>query len=203
MNVSLKERVVAKASMLFMRNGIKSVTMDNIAGQMGISKRTLYENFRDKDELLMECFVYQSREAQKEFEKIAVTCANSMELLLRVFFYTWRKLRNTNRNFYSDMKKYHPAISSLLDKEERVRSAEQLMEQGKREGLIRPDLKIEIVLMLLGAQFEMLKNSEEFDTSRYSFIEIFETIFINFIRGIATARGVAFIEEFISQNPKE
>ena len=58
MNVSLKERVVAKASMLFMRNGIKSVTMDNIAGQMGISKRTLYENFRDKDELLMECFIY-------------------------------------------------------------------------------------------------------------------------------------------------
>ena len=180
MNVSLKERVVAKASMLFMRNGIKSVTMDNIAGQMGISKRTLYENFRDKDELLMECFIYQSKEAQKEFEKIAVTCANSMELLLRIFFYTWRKLRNTNRNFYSDM-----------------------MEQGKREGLIRPDLKIEIVLMLLGAQFEMLKNSEEFDTSRYSFIEIFETIFINFIRGIATTKGVAFIEEFISQNPKE
>ena len=62
MNVSLKERVVAKASMLFMRNGIKSVTMDNIAGQMGISKRTLYENFRDKDELLMECFIYQSKE---------------------------------------------------------------------------------------------------------------------------------------------
>ena len=87
MNVSLKERVVAKASMLFMRNGIKSVTMDNIAGQMGISKRTLYENFRDKDELLMECFIYQSKEAQKEFEKI-VTCANSMELLLRIFFYT-------------------------------------------------------------------------------------------------------------------
>lgn len=55
--------------MLFMRNGIKSVTMDNIAGQMGISKRTLYENFRDKDELLMECFIYQSKEAQKEFEK--------------------------------------------------------------------------------------------------------------------------------------
>ena len=205
MNVSLKERVVAKASMLFMRNGIKSVTMDNIAGQMGISKRTLYENFRDKDELLMECFIYQSKEAQKEFEKIAVTCAHSMELLLRIFFYTWRKLRNTNRNFYSDMKKYHPAISSLFekDKEERVRNAEQLMEQGKREGLIRPDLKIEIVLMLLGAQFEMLKNSEEFDTSRYSFIEIFETIFINFIRGIATTKGVAFIEEFISQNPKE
>lgn len=205
MNVSLKERVVAKASMLFMRNGIKSVTMDNIAGQMGISKRTLYENFRDKDELLMECFIYQSKEVQKEFEKIAVTCANSMELLLRIFFYTWRKLRNTNRNFYSDMKKYHPAISSLFekDKEERVRNAEQLLEQGKREGLIRPDLKIEIVLMLLGAQFEMLKNSEEFDTSRYSFIEIFETIFINFIRGIATTKGVAFIEEFISQNPKE
>ena len=103
------------------------------------------------------------------------------------------------------MKKNHPAISSLFekDKEERVRNAEQLMEQGKREGLIWPDLKIEIVLMLLGAQFEMLKNSEEFDTSRYSFIEIFETIFINFIRGIATTKGVAFIEEFISQNPKE
>lgn len=205
MNIELRERIVAKASVMFERNGIKSVTMDNIAGQMGISKRTLYENFKDKDELLVECFVYQNKETHAEVDRIAKTSSNSIEILLRLFFYMWRKLRTTNRNYYSDMKKYHPLISTLFENErkEHIRSAALLMEQGKKEGLIRADLKLEIVSMLLKAQFEMLRSSDDFDTSRYSFIEIFETIFMNFIRGIATAKGVAFIEEFISKNPQE
>ncbi|MCH5327757.1 MAG: TetR/AcrR family transcriptional regulator [Coprobacter sp.] len=202
MNTELRERIVGTASVLFERNGIKSVTMDAIAGQMGISKRTLYETFRDKDELLMECFVYQHRETEAETDRIVKTSSNSMEILLRVFFYMLRKLRTTNRNFYSDMKKYHASISVMFedDRREHLRNAARLMEQGKEEGLIRADLKLEIVSMLLKAQFEIWRNTDDFDTSRYSFVEIFETIFMNFFRGIATAKGAAFIEEFIAKH---
>lgn len=54
MNKELRNRIIDKAAVLFTRHGIKSVTMDYIASQMGISKRTLYENFKDKDQLLLE-----------------------------------------------------------------------------------------------------------------------------------------------------
>ena len=57
MNKELRNRIIDKAAVLFTRHGIKSVTMDYIASQMGISKRTLYENFKDKDQLLLECIL--------------------------------------------------------------------------------------------------------------------------------------------------
>lgn len=205
MNVELKERVIAKASLLFVRNGIKSVTMDYIAAQMGISKRTLYENFKDKDELLLETIRYMNRQAEKETLAIAEKSVNSMDLLLRVYQHIGKKLRNTNRNYFTDVKRYHPKIAVLFEEErtERIKNAHILMKQGMAEGLIRPDLKIEIVSMLMIAQLDSLKNTDDLDISRFSFIDIFETMFMNFIRGIATPKGVAFIEEFIAKKMKD
>lgn len=64
--------------------------MDYIASQMGISKRTLYENFKDKDQLLLECILYIQKETEDEAEEIYKTAENSLDLLLKVFQSTWQ-----------------------------------------------------------------------------------------------------------------
>lgn len=205
MNEDLRKRIVVKSSFLFARHGIKSVTMDYIAGQMGISKRTLYENFKDKDQLLLECIVYMQTETESEIEDICKTSENSLDLLLKVFHCTWQKMQNVNRNYFSDVRRYHPSVAQLLEKNksERADYMAVLMEQGKKEGLIRKDLKSGIVSSLLTAQFDFLFNSDEVFASHYSFVEVYETIFMNFIRGIATPGGITFIDEFIEQSKKE
>ena len=93
-----------------------------------------------------------------------------------------------NRNYFSDVKRYHPSIAQVLDnnRDQRAGYMASLMEQGKREGLIRENLKSQIASFLLMAQFDFLFNSDEVFASHYSFIDVYETILMNFIRGIAT-----------------
>lgn len=201
MNKELRNRIIDKAAVLFTRHGIKSVTMDYIASQMGISKCTLYENFKDKDQLLLECILYIQKETEDEAEEIYKTAENSLDLLLKVFQSTWRKMQNVNRNYFSDVKRYHPSIAQVLDnnRDQRAGYMASLMEQGKREGLIRENLKSQIASFLLMAQFDFLFNSDEVFASHYSFIDVYETIFMNFIRGIATSKGIMFIDEFVDR----
>lgn len=202
MDANVKERVIKTAANLFVRHGIKAITMDYIAGQMGMSKRTLYENFKDKDSLLLSCIQYLDEEGKKEVEKIRKKSTNSIEFFLLVYQSELQKLRLANQNFFSDLKKYHPSVSAYYeaDKEKSKENFILLLERGIYEGYIREDLNMEIITFLLGAQLEMLIKSDSIDLNKYSFMEVFETIVMNFVRGIATSKGVAFIDEFIKKN---
>lgn len=202
MDANVKERVIKTAANLFVRHGIKAITMDYIAGQMGMSKRTLYENFKDKDSLLLSCIQYLDEEGKKEVEEIRKKSTNSIEFFLLVYQSELQKLRLANQNFFSDLKKYHPSVSAYYeaDKEKSKENFILLLERGIYEGYIREDLNMEIITFLLGAQLEMLIKSDSIDLNKYSFMEVFETIVMNFVRGIATSKGVAFIDEFIKKN---
>lgn len=202
MDANLKERVVRTAANLFVRNGIKAITMDYIASQLGMSKRTLYENFKDKDTLLLSCVRYLDEERIKETEEIKKKSANAIELFLWVYQSALQKLRYTNRNYFSDLKKYHPSVSVYYEtnKEKNLENFILLLEKGIYEGYIRKELNVEIITFLLGAQLELLMKSDDIDLNKYSFMEVFETIVMNFVRGIATPKGVAFIDEFINKN---
>lgn len=85
MDAELEQRIVKRASELFLMHGIKSITMDFIAGDIGISKRTLYEVFRDKDALLLKTLAYQEEKSREERDKLALTCTNPFELGLKEF----------------------------------------------------------------------------------------------------------------------
>lgn len=202
MDANVKERVIKTAANLFVRHGIKAITMDYIAGQMGMSKRTLYENFKDKDSLLLSCIQYLDEEGKKEVDEIRKKSTNSIEFFLLVYQSELQKLRLANQNFFSDLKKYHPSVSAYYeaDKEKSKENFILLLERGIYEGYIREDLNMEIITFLLGAQLEMLIKSDSIDLNKYSFMEVFETIVMNFVRGIATSKGVAFIDEFIKKN---
>lgn len=202
MDASLKERVVKTAANLFVRHGIKAITMDYIASQMGMSKRTLYENFRDKDTLLLSCVQFMDDETEKETDEIEKKSKNAIDLFLSVYQLSLQKLRYTNRNYFSDLKKYHSSVCAYYEanKEKKLENFISFLQQGIYEGYIRKELNVEIVTILLGAQLEMLMKSDDIDLNKYSFTEVFETIVMNFVRGIATPNGVALIDEFISKN---
>ena len=198
MDRDLKERIIKKASELFVLNGIRAVTMDYIASQMGISKRTLYEQFNDKDTLLLEVLKDTENRKLRESEEIAASCNNSLEIFLKVYRKFLQELRRTNRNYFRDLKRYHPNVASFFEarKAESIRNNIQLTEKGIAEGLIRPELNPEILSLLLQAQFEILVCSDIIDTNRFTFTEVFETIVMNYARGIVTSKGMKLIEEF-------
>ena len=85
MNTELQQRIIKQATRMFFCNGIKSVTMDMIASQLGISKRTLYENFKEKNELLLACLENQEMEKRARLEVYLTNRKNVIDLLLNVY----------------------------------------------------------------------------------------------------------------------
>lgn len=205
MNTGLEERIVKKASELFLMHGIKSVTMDYIAGEVGISKRTLYEVFRDKDALLLKTLIYQEELNRQERARLAQTCDNSFELSLKEYERISQRIRRVNRNYVRDLRRYHPKVVSFLEENRRIQMKRMvdITEEGIREGYIRPELNSRILSLLLQVQLEMMMNLEEIEENGFSFADVFETIVINYARGIATPKGLDLIERYTTKKEEK
>lgn len=194
----LEIRIVKKASELFLMHGIRSVTMDNIATEIGISKRTLYENFADKDALLLKTLEYQKEQGKKNKEKLAKIYSNSFELSLKEYELTLQGIRAVNRNYLRDLRRYHPQVAGFFERNKKESMAEMILltEKGQAEGYIRPELNSKILALLLRIQLEGLMTCNEIDKD-FAFIDVFQTIVLNYARGIATSKGLELLEKHI------
>lgn len=200
MNSDLQNRIIDKAVTLFCRNGIKSVTMDQIASEVGISKRTLYENFKDKDELFLAVAGAINKEHDAQVLEEIAKSKNTLEVMLRIYRRSFKKMQYINRNYFLDMKRYYPQVFTLSEREAEKRREQctVFIERGKEEGMIRKELKNDVVSSLISSQIDYLLNSEDIASGKFTFIDVYETVFTNFIRGIATQQGVKFIDDFMS-----
>lgn len=198
MEIDLKDRIVARTTLLYVKYGIKSITMDRVANEMGISKRTLYGLFADKDELLTHCLEYNFKKSIDEAEVLTKNCSNSIEIMMVVFKATVEKLSKTNRNYLSDLKRYHPVVAAKHEEKTRFnrKNMVMLIDQGKLEGLFHANLNGEILAVLLESQVEMMIRSDEYNIDSYPLAQIFETIILTFVRGIATPKGLVVVDEF-------
>jgi AcrR family transcriptional regulator len=203
--MELKERIVEEATLLFFRNGIKSVTMSDIANHLGISKRTLYENFVDKETLLEECLHTNVCEAKREMEKLIASSENVIDAMMRIYEKQLNDIHKINRSTVYDLMKYHPQLYKKIDREqreERMSAFYPLFEKGVAQGLVRSDTNFEILSWLLKAQFKILMDSDFIPVDKFSVQQFVEAIILNFTRGIATAEGNKIIDEVIEKNKK-
>ncbi|MDR2627070.1 MAG: TetR/AcrR family transcriptional regulator [Dysgonamonadaceae bacterium] len=200
--MNLRERIVEEASLLFFRNGIKSVTMSDIAKHLGISKRTLYENFADKETLLEECLHMNADKAKGGMKKLIETSENVIDAMMRIYEKQLNDMNKVNKSAVYDLRKYHPKLYKIIDceqREERVSAFLPLFEKGVEQGLVRDDIDFEILLWLLKAQFKMLLETDFIPVDKFSIQQFIEAIILNFTRGIATAKGNKKIDEILKK----
>ncbi len=196
-----KKRITSESLKLFMSYGIRSITMDTIAENLGISKRTIYELFRTKDELLESCFEYILAEDEKEYHEIVESSANVIEAFLRSIGKSVNRIKSISPMFFYDIKKYYPEIFHFKGKEQREKGYNRIIRfirKGQQEGFIRKDINEDIVTKLITEQFRIMGNEELFPHDKYSRSELLENIAINFIRGIATEEGIKIINQYKS-----
>lgn len=197
----LRERIILAAVELFTTNGIKSITMDEIATSLGISKRTLYEVFPDKETLLEECVLKSQEEGDRFVQEVKETSGNVLEVLLRCYQRSIEKFHATNKRFFEDIKKYPKAYQLL--KNDRNRSSEDTVsffKEGVEQGIFRDDVNFAIVNQLVRGQLDLLMNSDI--CNEYSFLEVYESIMFTFLRGISTEQGARVLEDFICEYRK-
>jgi AcrR family transcriptional regulator len=199
--MELKERIVEHATTLFFRNGIKSMTMSDISNEVGISKRTLYEIFRDKEDLLELCFSEHKKKADKEIAVIIDNSENVIDTLMRVHAKQLNNLWSIGRSIVHDLRKYHRELYNKLETEkiEDIYIFIPLFNKGVEQGLIRDDTPFEILVWLLKRQFRTLLEDETVPTDKYSLDEFIRAVILNFARGISTPLGIKRIDEIINK----
>lgn len=199
--VELRERIILAAVELFTTNGIKSITMDEIAASLGISKRTLYEVFPDKETLLEECILKSQKDGDIFVKGVIETSSNVLEVLLRCYQWSIERFHATNKKFFEDIKKYPKAYQ--LMKNNRNRNSEDTVnffKEGVKQGIFRDDVNFAIINLLVRDQLDLLMNSDI--CNEYSFLEVYESIMFTFLRGISTEKGARVLEDFICEYRK-
>lgn len=198
--MELKDRIIQQAGELFVKHGIKRISMDEIASRLGISKRTIYQNFKDKEDLLLHYIRHMEKMKAEYIKDISKDEHTVVHMFLRIIEVR-KEFDFLNLIFIDDVKKYYPkANQELLDQQNRgVVHIRQFLEEGMAQGVIRKDLNIEIVSFLLQDSSRTFMNATKLTNKSFTHWELFFTTMINFIRGISTASGIQIVDTFLTK----
>ncbi|MDR2039746.1 MAG: TetR/AcrR family transcriptional regulator [Bacteroidales bacterium] len=192
-----KERIIEGAKELFRLSGLKSTTMDDIAKHIGMSKRTIYENFKDKEEILVACLDQVYWENRRFSEKVFAESDNVIEATVILLRKGAEQARKQRYMIIEDIKKYYPEVYQnilLSQQDDKQKEMEALVEQGMKEGVFREDLNPEIIAYFFAQQAEGIAiNDQKLDG--YSLLEVFKNMVLSFIRGICTPKGLKIINQ--------
>jgi len=191
------KEIIEKVSVLYMKYGIKSVTMDDVARELGISKKTLYQYFTDKDDLVKKVVDYQMDRQHECMKDFASAKVNAIEELLMVSKLIADFLKSVNPSVTYDIQKYYPEIWKNISSDRRDHIYNQIadnMKRGIKEGLYRKDLIIDIIAHIYLFRLENAQMLDIINENKYTYEEIFNTFFSYHIRGIANQKGIAYLE---------
>jgi AcrR family transcriptional regulator len=194
--MDIKDRIIEGAAELFKTYGIKSVTMDSLAGHLGISKRTIYEVFADKDELLTEVLTRMARKQKELVKRVLAESENSIVAIFRLLEINREYFQDINPVLQSDLKKYHYEV--LLKKADSTempdyRNNQQVIENGISEGLFRTDVNPDLANRCLYNLGRSIIDNDLYPFELFSRRDVIKNIFINYLKGISTSKGLELI----------
>ncbi|MDR2126994.1 MAG: TetR/AcrR family transcriptional regulator [Prevotellaceae bacterium] len=201
----MHDKIINIAQELFLLRGIRSVTMDEIAAEAGISKRTLYETFANKEDLLEKLLEHIWAEHRKIVRQIIDRTPSCLVGILNILKYVTEQNKDeltakSRECFFIDLQKFYPKVAKknkeYLDLY--LSFMAKHLEKGLEQKTVRNDLNLNLISTLLVAQIEGLHNSKAI--KQFHPREIFTTLVISFCRGISTQKGLKEIENFVTEN---
>lgn len=184
---------------MFFKQGIRSITMDDIAESLGMSKRTLYESFKNKEDLLQACIGWQYEHNVKARDAIEQEHGEDPLEIIRLHFrHSVLTLSNMHPNFINDLQKYHSRIwheHAKSKQQENILYTQSLIKKCIEKGIFRQDTNSEILSVMIHSALPLMISGNVFPETRFALSEVFKQVMLNFIRGMATDSGLAQIEE--------
>lgn len=191
-----RERILTEASQMLMSVGPTSMTMDDVARACGISKRTLYEIFPDKRTLIGECMHREHEAKNAQMKEIFQTSSNCFEAMYRVYQRARKMYETTSMAFINDIKRLYPDIFEhhIENEKTAIAGIASVLRQAQDEGLVIKRINPEIAAYLFS--LSMREMHENPNGTKYGFKEedMFDHVFISFLRGVATIKGIEIIE---------
>lgn len=188
--------ILVKVRSLYLKYGIKSITMDDVSRELGISKKTLYQYVTDKTDLVEKVIELERNYRKCEFDQLLQDKVNAIEELIGVHKFVYKRMKESNPSTEYDLKKYYPEIFQKFSEERQKAIYERVKEnliKGKAQGIYRSELNEEIISKILLVRTETLHSEHLFDFSEFTSPEFFTEVMIYHIHGIANEKGIGIL----------
>ncbi len=199
----MKDKIIQKAAELHFKYGIKNVTMDQIAHELGISKKTIYTYFLNKNDLVAQTVDYIFDKVQSEIDKIYSLKLNPYQELFHVKGIIKGMLANTKITPYFQLKKYYPEIAKKLERrkfESMMELLEHNLNKGMKKGYYKEDLDKEFIKRIYFANIKNINDEEIFPPEDFNLPQLMDTFLMMFLSGISTKKGRKKLKEVIELN---
>lgn len=191
-----RKDILERSSQVFMKYGIKSVTMDDIARELGISKKTIYQVFNDKNELVISIIKMKVELDKNQCLNCQMESENAIDALFMVNSFIADKFANMNPTVIYDLQKYHPDAWQIMIKhkwEFIITMISENIERGRTEGLYRDDFNKDIISRFYVGSTDLIFSGDLFPWPEFKIDQLFTSYILFYIRGIANEKGLNYL----------
>jgi len=183
---------------LFYEFGIKNLNMDDISRQLKISKKTLYQYSKSKEDLIEKLFYYDDLKWEQKISEIKIGNLNAIDVLIQVSIVVSEQMGRFDPKLKFEMKKYYETVFHKFMQQKQAHIFEQIstnITKGIAEGLYRDNLNVELVAGLYVRNLVDMHNKDYCFVENITFDQVFEAMFENHIRAISTVEGIEYFEK--------
>lgn len=192
-----KDRLLSEILPFVLKNGLKATTMDKVASALSMSKRTLYEIFDSKEEMIKGVLSYLHRKHSSNIK----TIFEKSDTVIEAFYYIFKSYQEimdiASADFYRDMDVMYSQIRNVYDAQTDAWQQNMLatIATGQQQGVFRDDVNYPVILRMFRVQMESLKRMEEFLPNDVTIQEAYQTVIMSFLRSIASQKGMEILEK--------
>lgn len=197
--MEVKDRILHKANELFFRYGVRSITMDEIATQCGMSKKTIYQFFEDKDALVAAVLDKEIENTQGRCMDTRNISENAIHEIFLAMEFVIQIFDSMHANVMFDLHKHHPDSYHKLEQHKSkflYTVTKDNIERGQQEGLYRKEINAEILAYMRLETIFMAVRQELIPRHQFPPSIVMQEITNHFLYGLATPKGLALIEKY-------
>jgi AcrR family transcriptional regulator len=190
--IDIKKKIIRGAETLFTKYGIRSISMDDIARHLSVSKKTLYQHFEDKEDIVTTTVQAHIERIMGEFDALQATAVDAIDEIAKVSQCLKRTMSEINPSLMFDLEKYHPRAWSVWveNKKKFIReSVIRNLKRGVEEGSFRPEMDLEIMATMRMELVQLAFDDRIFPTSQFKIPDVQLQIFEHFVFGLLTEKG--------------
>ena len=190
--IDIKKKIVRGAENLFTKYGVRSISMDDIARHLSVSKKTLYQHFEDKEDIVTSAVQSHIERIMAEFDAIQTAAVDAIDELSKISQCLKRTMSEINPSLMFDLEKYHPRAWNVWveNKKKFIReSVISNLKRGVEEGSFRPELDLEIMATMRMELVQLAFDDRIFPTNRFKISDVQMQLFEHFVFGLLTEKG--------------
>lgn len=197
--MSQKERIIEVSLEQFLEYGIKKMTVQKLVEPLGLSTKTVYKYFEDKEDLLKQCLLVHYAELFKRLLVLEKEFSNPVVTILRVWQELFKRDFGVSHVFYSDLNYYYPQLQDLIIENffpQTLVIMKTIIVKGIEEGFFRSNIKPDVVIEIMFFLYENITRNSKFKALNYSPIIVMQNTLDIYIRGMCTEKGVEVFNDY-------